>query len=110
MRDYVYVADAAAGVLALAQATAERSELAGEAFNFGADTRLSVSEIVDEILRVMNSDLDPDIRNEAPNEIPEQRVSAAKARELLGWSATHTLRAGLELTIPWYRSYLSSEK
>jgi len=108
VRDYVYVEDAAAGVIALAQATAERPELAGEAFNFGADTRLSVSEIVDEILRVMESDLEPDIRNEAANEIPEQRVSAAKAREVLGWSAAHTLRQGLELTVPWYRSYLSS--
>ena len=108
VRDYIYVGDATDGVLALAQAAAERPTLAGEAFNFAAETRLTAREIVDEILRIMASDLKPDIRNEAVNEIPEQRVSAAKAREVLGWNAAHSLRDGLELTIDWYRSYLSS--
>jgi len=108
VREYLYVEDAAEGVLSLAKAAARRPELGGEAFNFGSDTRLTVLEIVDEILRVTGSDLEPDIRNEAVNEIPEQRVNSDKARRVLDWAPRHTLREGLERTVAWYRSYLAA--
>jgi CDP-glucose 4,6-dehydratase len=106
IRDYFFVEDAADAVLALAEAVATRPEIRGEAFNFGADARLSVLEIVERILRLMDSDLEPDVRNEAVNEIPEQRVSAQKAHEALGWSPAHSLDEGLARTVDWYRDYL----
>ena len=108
IRDYFYVEDAADGVLQLAQGVIQRPELAGQAFNFGADSRLSVTEIVEMILELFGSDLEPDIKNEAVNEIPEQRVIADRAREVLGWSPSHTVHQGLGLTIDWYRSHLDS--
>lgn len=108
VRDYFYVEDSADGVVKLAQAVAQRPELAGQAFNFGAESRLSVLELVERILGLMGSDLEPEIRNEAVNEIPEQRVVADKARNVLGWSPDHTLDRGLTLTIDWYRAYLAS--
>jgi CDP-glucose 4,6-dehydratase len=83
--------------------------LAGEAFNFGADQHLSVLEIVDRILRLMDSDLEPDVRNEAVNEIREQRVSAEKASEVLGWRPAHSLDEGLARTVDWYRGYLGED-
>jgi CDP-glucose 4,6-dehydratase len=109
VRDYFFVEDAADGVIALAEAVATRTELAGEAFNFGADTRLSVLEIVERILRLMASDLEPEVRNEAVNEIPEQRVSARKAHDVLGWSPGHSLDEGLARTVDWYRDYLGGD-
>ncbi len=51
VRDYLYVRDAAAGVLVLAEAVGDRPELAGTAFNFAAGARLSVIDIVRRILR-----------------------------------------------------------
>ena len=107
VRDYLFVEDAADGVLDLAQALTAGSIAAGEAFNFGAGERLSVLEIVDRIRRLMGSDLEPDVLDEVVNEIPEQRVSARKAREVLGWAPAHSLDEGLAGTIEWYRSYLS---
>jgi CDP-glucose 4,6-dehydratase len=109
VRDYLFVEDAADGVIALAEAVATRTELVGEAFNFVADARLSVMEIVERILRLMGSNLEPDVRNEAVNEIPEQRVSAQKAHEVLGWSPAHTLNDGLVQTVDWYRAYLGGD-
>lgn len=106
VRDYFFVEDAAAGVIVLAKAVTTRPVLVGEAFNFGADTRLSVLAIVERILRLMESDLDPDLRNEAVNEIPEQRISAQKAHEVLGWSPAYSLDEGLARTVDWYRDYL----
>ena len=107
VRDYFFVEDAADGVLKLAQAVADGSVAPGEAFNFGAGERLSVLEIVDDVLRLMDSDLEPDVRDEAVNEIPEQRVSARKARDVLGWQPAHTLDEGLADTIEWYRAHIS---
>ena len=107
VRDYFFVDDAADGALQLARAVREGSVGPGEAFNFGADERLSVLEIVGRILRLMDSDLDPEVRDEAVNEIPEQRVSARKAHEVLGWQPAHTIEEGLVDTIDWYRAYLS---
>jgi len=108
VRDYLYVEDAAEGVLALAQAVAETPDLAGEAFNISAETRLSVLEIVERILDLMGSDLEPEIRNEAVNEIPEQRVSAAKSREVLGWIPARSIDEGLSLAVDWYSAHLGA--
>jgi CDP-glucose 4,6-dehydratase len=109
VRDYFYVEDAADGVIALAEAVATRPALAGEAFNFGGGQHLSVLEIVDRMLRLMDSDLEPDVRNEAVNEIREQRVRAHKASEVLGWHPTRSLDEGLARTVDWYRGYLGED-
>jgi CDP-glucose 4,6-dehydratase len=58
----------------------------------------------------MNSKLKPDIRNEATNEIPHQYLSAAKARRVLGWKPLFTLEKGLDLTISWYKQFLTHER
>jgi CDP-glucose 4,6-dehydratase len=106
VRDYLYVEDAAEGVLALGSTAGERPELAGEAFNLSGESRCSVLDIVGRILRLMDSDLEPVILDEAVNEIRDQRVSAEKARTTVGWMPNHTLDDGLEATIAWYRTHL----
>ena len=108
IRDYLFVGDSAEGVLALAAATREKDELTGEAFNFSAEVRLSVLEVVERILDLAGSDLAPDVRDEVVNEIPEQRVDPTKARTLLGWTPAHSLDEGLTASIDWYRGYLQA--
>jgi CDP-glucose 4,6-dehydratase len=49
--------------------------------------------------------LEPDIRNEAHGEIPNQCVSSAKARRVLGWSARYARDEAMLETIAWYRAY-----
>ncbi len=56
----------------------------------------------------MGSDLEPDIRNEASNEIRHQYLSAAKARRVLGWQPLFTLDEGLGRTVEWYRDFLGT--
>lgn len=105
VRDYFYVEDAAAAYMLLAQRLGENPELKGEAFNFSNESQLSVVELVRLIQQLMRSTLQPDIRNQAANEIPCQYLSAAKARQVLGWQPLFTLRQGLRRTINWYRDY-----
>lgn len=53
----------------------------------------------------MSSNLTPDIRNTASNEIPHQYLSAEKARKDLNWKPLFSLEKGLEQTIKWYTNY-----
>jgi CDP-glucose 4,6-dehydratase len=53
--------------------------------------------------------LEPVILNDAPNEIPHQYLSAAKARRQLGWAPAYTLEQGLAETIAWYREYFAEQ-
>lgn len=108
VRDYLHVDDAASAVLQLSQVLRVRSDLRGEAFNFATRTRLTVTEMVDAILRHMDSNLRPIIEGRQVQEIPEQRLSTSKARKLLGWKPRVTLDAGIAEAVAWYRVHLSS--
>jgi CDP-glucose 4,6-dehydratase len=56
----------------------------------------------------MDSDLQPDIRGQASNEIRHQYLSAAKAREKLDWAPLFDLDTGLRRTIDWYAGFLTA--
>ncbi|GFP29960.1 GDP-mannose 4,6-dehydratase [Candidatus Hakubella thermalkaliphila] len=109
VRDYFYVEDAAAAYTLLAETLAARQELRGEAFNFSNELPITVLDLVRKILKLMNSDLEPDIRNEAIHEIKYQYLSARKAREVLSWKPMFSLDDGLVRTIQWYQSFFASE-
>ncbi len=105
VRDYFYVEDGAAAYMLLAEKLAAKPELAGQAFNFSNETRVSVTQITQKILDLMQSPLKPEIRNEASHEIREQYLSARKAREELNWRPLFPLEEGLGRTIRWYREF-----
>ena len=109
VRDYFYVEDGAAAYLLLAEKMAENPSLRGEAFNFSNELQVTVLELTEKILAVMGSNLKPDVRNEASNEIKHQYLSAAKARRMLDWEPLYSLDGALEKTIAWYRDYLTAE-
>jgi CDP-glucose 4,6-dehydratase len=105
IRDYFYAEDGAAAYMLLTEQLSYRSDLAGEAFNFSNELQIPVLELAKKILALMNSDLNPIIRNEKLNEIPHQYLDASKARRLLNWSPLFTLDQGLIQTITWYQDY-----
>ncbi len=106
VRDYFYVADAASAYMRLAEAL-ERPETTGHAFNFSAQAPLAVLELVRLIQRLMGMPLvQPVILGQAQGEIQEQRLSAAKAQQVLGWRPAWELEAALRETIEWYRKFL----
>ena len=108
IRDYFFVEDGAAAYMLLAQRLAENPDLRGEAFNFSNEIQVTVLELVDKMLKKMNSSLTPDVRNEASNEIRNQYLSADKARRVLNWAPAYTLDEGLEQTIGWYTKFLAA--
>lgn len=108
VRDYFYVEDGAVAFTLVAEKLATDPGLKGQAFNFSNETQVTVLELVNRILSLMDSDLEPEIRNEASNEIRHQYLTAARAREILGWKPEFTLESGMQRTIEWYKDFLSA--
>ena len=105
IRDYFYVLDAVEAYLFLAEKM-DSMKIYGEAFNFSNEIRVTVLELVNEILKLAGrEDLKPKILNQVKSEIKHQYLSAEKAKKLLGWKPKYTLEQGLKETIQWYRVF-----
>jgi CDP-glucose 4,6-dehydratase len=105
-RDYIFVDDVVSAYMATADAVS-RDEIAGQAFNFSPESRVSVIEITRQLLRLMGrDDLEPVILDQVTAEIKDQYLDASKARRLLNWTPRFTLEQGLAETIRWYRAFL----
>jgi CDP-glucose 4,6-dehydratase len=108
VRDYFYIEDGAAAYMLLAERLASYTALRGQAFNFSNESQINVIEIVELILKKMNSSLRPEVRNQASNEIRHQYLSAERARSILNWKPQFTLESGLDRTLAWYREFLGA--
>jgi hypothetical protein len=104
---YFYVEDGAAAYMRAAEAVATVRGMAGEAFNFSNQQPLSVLGVTRKILEAMGSDLEPDVRDDAPHEILAQSLDATKARKVLGWAPQWDVEQGLTRTVDWYRQHLA---
>ena len=105
-RDFLWVGDAVDAYLAAA-VSAER--LSGQAFNVSDGrpwTVLEVADLIDELTGVCDPPRQILGTAEQEGEIALQSLDATRARTMLGWTPTLSLRQGLERTIPWYRAHL----
>jgi CDP-glucose 4,6-dehydratase len=107
VRDYFYVEDGAAAYMLLAEKLAANPALRGEAFNFSNELQIAVIDLVKNILKRMDSKLEPIVLNEVSNEIRHQYLSAEKARRVLDWLPLYNLDDGLRKTIAWYTDFFA---
>lgn len=105
-RDFLYVEDAAAAYLAIADGL-DREEVRGEAFNAGGGRPHPVGDVVAMIAQLAETDVEPEIRGTGnpAGEIDRQYVDPTKIREVLGWDPSVDLEEGLRRTIEWYREH-----
>ena len=111
VRDYFYVRNAVDSYLCLAEQMSD-PDFVGQAFNFGTETPVTVLELTQTILALMEEELqellEPVILNEASHEIYAQFLDCSKARNMLGWQPKYSLTEGLQETIQWYKEFLAS--
>lgn len=106
-RDYFYVKDAAHAYLHLAECMIEKG-IVGETFNFSNGEPLTVLDMVERILKVMNAEgHEVKIMGEADNEIPHQYLHSGKARQMLDWKPKYELDGGLAETVKWYEEFFA---
>lgn len=106
VRDLLYVEDAVAAYLAIADRL-DSEEVRGEAFNAGGERPYTVLEVVEAIARLAGTGVEPEVRGDGnpEGEIDRQFVDATKLRERCGWAPEVSLDRGLERTITWYREH-----
>jgi CDP-glucose 4,6-dehydratase len=105
-RDFLYVEDAVAAYLLLADAL-DGDGARGEAFNAGGGAPHAVRDVVARICAIAGTDVEPDVRGAGTpaGEIDRQYVDAGKLRALTGWEPAVGLDEGLERTVAWYRAH-----
>jgi NAD dependent epimerase/dehydratase len=109
-RDFVYVEDTAAGILACA----ESSSTEGEVVNLGTGVEVSVGDLVERVLRLVGRNvelmLDPERVRPRGSEVERLVADATKARLLLGWQPSVDFDEGLRRTLEWIVGALDSYK
>jgi UDP-glucose 4-epimerase len=96
--DFVHVADVAA-----ANTAAMASEVGDDAFNVGSGGEATVREIVERLLAISGSDLEPEYRTDERVVMTRRVGSSTRARERLGWEAARDLDEGLRDVVDWMR-------
>jgi UDP-glucose 4-epimerase len=94
--DFVHVADVArANILAM------QAEATDEFFNIGIGVKTTIRELVDLLLEITGSDLEPEYRPQEQMFVTHRVGSTEKAERLLGFRATVPLEAGLRSVVEW---------
>ena len=101
-RDFTYVTDTVAGLIAASQHTAAT----GQTINLGFGEDIPIEELAMKIAGIMNREITiiedgPRIRPSG-SEVVRLCAENHKARELLEWEPKHSLSVGLALTIDWF--------
>lgn len=99
-REFLYVADAARGIVLAAEQYNE-----ADPANLGAGREITIRELIELIAKLM--DFKGEIRWDTtkPDGQPRRMLDTSRARERFGFEAMTTLEEGLRKTIDWYRRH-----
>jgi len=98
-REFLYVDDAAAGIVA---AAARYS--AGEPVNLGSGQEISIAALTELIAELVGFPGEIVWDHSKPDGQPRRWLDTSRAEREFGFRASTSLRDGLERTIEWYRS------
>lgn len=103
-RDFNYVADTAAGFIALAEAPG----IEGREINIATGTEVTMKETLETIARLMDADVsfvtDPQRLRPSKSEVFRLCGDNTLITSLTDWRPAHTLEDGLRETIDWFRN------
>lgn len=102
-RDYVYVDDVVAGMLAAERALVERGAALAGPFNVGTGVESSVLDLVEHLGRAAGEVVEPEHAPERAGEVLRVAIDPGLANRELGWRPEVALAEGLERTLAWAR-------
>lgn len=101
-REFLYVADAAEGILRAAEAWPGPGPL-----NIGTGIEVPISELVETLVAVAGYGGPVRFDRSKPDGQPRKCLDVSLATEALAWRAPTSLEAGLRRTLAWYREQLA---
>lgn len=102
-RDFVFARDTAEGIVAAYSEPRTRRTVT----NLASGSETSVNEIVSSLISAVGIETAPIHTDPRPGDVDRHFGANARASEILGWSPTTSLEAGMKETVAWYLSELS---
>jgi UDP-N-acetylglucosamine/UDP-N-acetylgalactosamine 4-epimerase len=100
-RDFTYVGNAVqANELAL---FTENREAVNQVYNIACGEQTSLNELFSELKNIAGSDLAPIYGPERKGDVKHSLADIKKAKDLLGYQPSVTIKQGLKPTFEWYR-------
>lgn len=99
-REFLYVKDAADGIL-----TATECYNESDPVNLGSGTEISIKDLVELIADLTDFDGNINWDTSKPDGQPRRKLDVSRAKERFNWEAQTTLRDGIERTIGWYEEH-----
>jgi GDP-L-fucose synthase len=104
-REFLYVGDAAEGILLAAE-----QYNGAEPVNLGAGFEISIKDLVHQIARLTGFTGTIRWDTTKPNGQPRRMLETARARREFGFAASTRFEEGLAKTIEWYEKFAASRK
>ena len=99
-RDFTYIDDVIEANLTLLETDAAD----GEAVNIGSTDNIEIRTLAAEVRDQLAPDLDLEFSERHDADADHTHADTSKARELLGYEPTHTIREGVGEFVEWYRA------
>lgn len=107
-RDFVWVKDTAAGLVAAAEADAEKVQ--GRTIHLGTGRETAIGDLAELIINASGSGARVESRVERvrpePSEVSRLVADNTRAEQLLGWRPTVAIEQGIARTVAWFRENL----
>lgn len=100
-RDFTYVGDVVAANIAAMRSN--NKKVFGEPFNIGAGNRVSISEITEMIIGLLDSRIKP-VHVDPIIEPKHTLADISKAKNLLGWQPNTVINEGLKKSVDYFKS------
>ena len=111
-RDLTFVEDTVRGFIKAAETSAAN----GEVINLGTGTEISIGDLVNKIISIIDRNRDIEIIQDKKrirpkaSEVERLLADTSKAKEILAWEPKITLDEGLSRTIKWISQHLQTYK
>lgn len=97
-RDFLYVEDAAKGIIAAAEKYDQSQPI-----NLGSGKAVTIAALVNIIKQITDCESSTIWKVDRPDGQPRRLLDISRAHEYLGWEPETNLYEGLEKTIEWYK-------
>ena len=102
-RDFLYVDDAAEGIILTAEKYSESVPL-----NLGTGIEISIKELAEKLLKITNANLEIIWETDKPNGQPRRCVDNQKAKNETEFESKISMNEGLKRTVEWYEAKFST--